>query len=102
MVFQIGWKERQGIVVLFGLMELSRSRLSRSSNISGVIKYGITVQYKEWVEELVDLTVVNDLINFKPTKNTTIYPLDEAVDLLLKGKSLLPSEISDFTDVRFM
>ena len=55
-------------------------------------------QYRAWAEELVDLTAVNDLINFKPTKTTTIYPLDEAVDRLLKGESLLLSEISDFTD----
>ena len=55
-------------------------------------------QYRAWAEELVDLTAVNDLINFKPTKTTTIYPLDEAVDRLLKGESLLLSEISDFSD----
>ena len=44
-------------------------------------------QYRAWAEELVDLTAKNDLINFKPTKTTTIYPLDEAVDRLLKGES---------------
>ena len=55
-------------------------------------------QYRAWAEELVDLTAKNDLLNFAPTKTTTIYPLDDAVDRLLKGESLLLSEISDFSD----
>ena len=55
-------------------------------------------QYRAWAEELVDLTAKNDLLNFAPTKTTTIYPLHDAVDRLLKGESLFLSEISDFTD----
>ena len=79
MVCQIGWKERLGIVVLSG-PELLLSRL-RLLNIFGVINYELADQYRAWAEELVDLTAVNDLINFKPT-NHYDPPMRPLIDYL--------------------
>jgi len=55
----------------------------------------LSSRFQQWAEELVDLSGRNDLISFRQTKTSTLIPSDTAVEKLLKGESVLLSEIID-------
>lgn len=52
-------------------------------------------RYRQWADELIDLSGRNDLISFQQTMGGTLIPSKEAVKRLLEGESLLISEFID-------
>ncbi len=55
----------------------------------------LTQRFQQWADELVDLSGRNDLISFRETKTSTIFPRDEAVKKLLSAESLSIGQIID-------
>lgn len=54
-----------------------------------------TQRFQQWADQadqLVDLCARNELINFRETKTSTIFPSDNSVQGLLKGESMLLSD----------
>ncbi len=52
-------------------------------------------RYRQWADELVDLSGRNDLISFRQTKTSTLLPSEEAIERLFKEESLLLSDLID-------